>query len=72
MKNGAFFIDSDDKLWAGSVYRGSGIDVIDMKTKSVTNHVPPNARMNVEFQCGVQLKIRWPNMGTYSIRSFCI
>ena len=37
------FIDSDDKLWAGSVYRGSGIDVIDMKTKSVTNHVPPNA-----------------------------
>ncbi|MEL1229676.1 MAG: SpoIIE family protein phosphatase [Candidatus Neomarinimicrobiota bacterium] len=37
-------IDSKDKLWAGSVYRGSGLDVIDMKTKSVTNHIPPNAK----------------------------
>ena len=37
------FFDSNDNLWAGSVYRGKGIDVIDMKTKSVVNHVPPNA-----------------------------
>ena len=37
------YIDSNDNLWAGSVYRGNGIDVIDIKTKSVTNHVPPNA-----------------------------
>ena len=37
------FIDSNDDLWTGSIYRGSGIDVIDMKTKSVINHVPPNA-----------------------------
>lgn len=37
-------IDSEDQLWAGSVYRGSGLDVIDMKTKSVTNHIPPNAK----------------------------
>ncbi|MFL3015820.1 MAG: SpoIIE family protein phosphatase [Candidatus Neomarinimicrobiota bacterium] len=37
------FIDSDENLWTGSVYRGSGIDVIDMKTKSVKNHIPQNA-----------------------------
>jgi len=37
------FIDSEKNLWAGSVYRGDGIDVIDMKTNSVTNHVTPNA-----------------------------
>jgi ligand-binding sensor domain-containing protein len=37
------FIDSNDDLWTGSIYRGSGIDVIDMETKSVTNHIPPNA-----------------------------
>ena len=37
------FFDSDDNLWAGSVYRGKGIDVIDIKTKTVINHVPPNA-----------------------------
>ena len=37
------FIDSNDDLWTGSVYRGNGIDVIDLEAKSVTNHVPPNA-----------------------------
>ena len=37
------FIDSDKNLWTGSVYRGNGIDVIDMETNLVTNHVTPNA-----------------------------
>jgi len=37
------FFDSDDNLWAGSVYRGNGIDMINIKTKTVTNHIPPNA-----------------------------
>ena len=37
------FIDSDENLWTGSVYRGSGIDVIDMKTKSVKNYIPQKA-----------------------------
>ena len=37
------FIDSNEDLWAGSVFRGNGVDHINLKTKEVVNHVPKKA-----------------------------
>ena len=38
------FIDSKEHLWVGSVYRGNGVDQINMNLKSATNTVPKNAK----------------------------
>jgi len=37
------FIDSNKDLWAGSVYRGNGVDHINLTTKEVVNHTPKAA-----------------------------
>jgi len=38
------FIDSNEDLWAGSVYRGDGVEQINLKTKEVTHHIPKSAK----------------------------
>ena len=37
------FIDSNQDIWAGSVFRGNGVEHIKIKTKEVQNHTPQNA-----------------------------
>lgn len=38
------YIDNNEYLWVGSVYRGQGVDKINIKTKQTTNIIPPNAK----------------------------
>ena len=38
------FIDSEDILWAGSVFRGNGVDKINLQTGEVVNILPEEAK----------------------------
>jgi len=51
------FIDSNEDLWAGSVFRGNGVDRINLKTKEVVNHVPKKPVRREVFHCGIWRKM---------------
>mgnify|MGYP001238139806 CR=1 FL=1 len=38
------FVDKNQNIWAGSVFRGNGVEKINLKTKEVVNYTPKSAK----------------------------